>query len=74
MIRLVSSPACTLPLLLLLLGPSFDFGQTPPLQVGTMLPHTGMRMEKQGTLILDAIVDRIPAVSQEATWTWWNRP
>jgi hypothetical protein len=24
--------------------------------------------------IVNAIVDRIPAVSQEATWTWWNRP
>jgi hypothetical protein len=72
MIRLVSSPACTLPLLLL--GPSLDLGQTPPLQVGTMLPHTGMRMEKQGARILDAIVDRIPAVSQEATWTWRNKP
>jgi hypothetical protein len=72
MIRLVSSPACTLPLLLL--GPSLDFGPTPPLQIGTMLPDTGMRTEKQDARILDAIVDRIPAVSQEATWTWWNRP
>lgn len=24
--------------------------------------------------IVSAIVDRIPAVSQEATRTWWHRP
>ncbi len=33
-----------------------------------------MRTEKQGGRIVNAIVDRIPAVSQEATWTWWNKP
>lgn len=30
--------------------------------------------EKQGGRTVNAIVDRIPAVSQEATWTWWNKP
>ena len=33
-----------------------------------------MRTEKQGNRIVNAIVERIPAVSQEATWTWWNKP
>ncbi len=32
------------------------------------------RTEKQGGRIVNAIVDRIPNVSQEATWTWWNKP
>jgi branched-chain amino acid transport system substrate-binding protein len=31
------------------------------------------RTEKQGGRIVNAIVDRIPAVSQEATWGWWNK-
>ncbi|HEU5322983.1 MAG TPA: ABC transporter substrate-binding protein, partial [Methylomirabilota bacterium] len=29
------------------------------------------RTEKQGGRIVNAIVDKIPAVSQEATWGWW---
>jgi branched-chain amino acid transport system substrate-binding protein len=32
-----------------------------------------MRVERQGSRIVNAIVDRIPAVSQEATWGWWNK-
>jgi branched-chain amino acid transport system substrate-binding protein len=32
-----------------------------------------MRVERQGNRIVNAIVDRIPAVSQEATWGWWNK-
>ncbi len=32
-----------------------------------------MRTEKQGGRIVNAIVDKIPAVSQEATWGWWNK-
>jgi len=31
------------------------------------------RTERQGGRIVNAIVDRIPAVSQEATWGWWNK-
>ena len=23
---------------------------------------------------VNAMVDRIPAVPREATWTWWNKP
>jgi branched-chain amino acid transport system substrate-binding protein len=33
-----------------------------------------MRTEKQGGRLVNAIVDTIPSVSQEATWTWWNKP
>ena len=31
------------------------------------------RTEKQGSRIVNAVVDRIPSVSQEATWGWWNK-
>jgi branched-chain amino acid transport system substrate-binding protein len=31
------------------------------------------RAERQGRRVVNAIVDRIPAVSQEATWGWWYR-
>jgi branched-chain amino acid transport system substrate-binding protein len=31
------------------------------------------RAERQGGRIVNAIVDKIPAVSQEATWGWWYR-
>jgi branched-chain amino acid transport system substrate-binding protein len=33
-----------------------------------------MRTEKRGNRIVNAIVERIPPISQEATWTWWNKP
>jgi hypothetical protein len=33
-----------------------------------------MRTEKQGSRIVNAIVERIPPISQDATWTWWNKP
>jgi branched-chain amino acid transport system substrate-binding protein len=32
-----------------------------------------MRTEKRGGRIVNAIVDTIPAVSQEQTWTWWRK-
>lgn len=32
------------------------------------------RTEKQAGRILNVVIDRIPAVSQEATWGWWNGP
>ena len=32
-----------------------------------------MKAEKQGGRIVNAIVDRIPMVSQEATWKWWRK-
>ncbi len=32
-----------------------------------------LKVEKQGGRLVNAIVDRIPAVSQEATWTWWKK-
>ncbi|HEV8439417.1 MAG TPA: ABC transporter substrate-binding protein [Methylomirabilota bacterium] len=31
------------------------------------------RTEKQGGRIVNAVVDKIPAVSQEAVWGWWNK-
>ena len=30
-----------------------------------------MRVERQGNRLVNAIVDRIPNVSQEETWKWW---
>jgi len=33
-----------------------------------------LRAERQGGRIVNAIVDKIPAVSQEATWGWWHKP
>lgn len=32
-----------------------------------------MKTEKQGNRLVNVIVDRIPAVSQEATWKWWHK-
>jgi branched-chain amino acid transport system substrate-binding protein len=32
-----------------------------------------MRTEKQGGRIVNAILDTIPNVSQEATWGWWHK-
>jgi len=32
-----------------------------------------MKAERQGGRIVNAIVDRIPMVSQEATWKWWRK-
>lgn len=31
------------------------------------------RVERHGSRLVNAIVDRIPAVTQEATWTWWRK-
>ena len=31
------------------------------------------RAERQGDRIVNAVVDTIPSVSQEATWGWWNK-
>jgi branched-chain amino acid transport system substrate-binding protein len=31
------------------------------------------RTEKQDRRIVNVVIDTIPAVSQEATWGWWNR-
>jgi branched-chain amino acid transport system substrate-binding protein len=36
-------------------------------------PMYVMRTERQGGRIVNAIVDTIPSVSQEQTWTWWNK-
>lgn len=32
-----------------------------------------MKTEKQGGRIVNAIIDKIPSVSQEQTWGWWNK-
>jgi branched-chain amino acid transport system substrate-binding protein len=32
-----------------------------------------MRVERRSGRLVNAIVDRIPHVSQEATWGWWNK-
>ncbi len=32
-----------------------------------------MKVERQGTRLVNAIVDKIPAVRQEDTWKWWNK-
>jgi len=32
-----------------------------------------MKVERQGSRLVNAIVDKIPAVSQEDTWKWWNK-
>ena len=32
-----------------------------------------MKVEKQGSRMINAVVDKIPAVSQEATWGWWKK-
>ena len=31
------------------------------------------RVERQGGRLVNAIVDRVPGVSQEDTWKWWNK-
>jgi branched-chain amino acid transport system substrate-binding protein len=32
-----------------------------------------MKVERQGGRLVNTIVERIPAVSQEDTWKWWNK-
>jgi branched-chain amino acid transport system substrate-binding protein len=32
-----------------------------------------LRAERRDGRLVNAIIDKIPAVSQEATWTWWNK-
>ena len=32
-----------------------------------------MKVERQGNRLINAVVERIPAVSQEDTWKWWNK-
>ena len=32
-----------------------------------------MKVERHGNRLVNAIVDRIPSVSQEDTWKWWNK-
>jgi branched-chain amino acid transport system substrate-binding protein len=32
-----------------------------------------MKVERQGKRLVNTIVDRIPHVSQEDTWKWWNK-
>ncbi|MDP3768673.1 MAG: ABC transporter substrate-binding protein, partial [Dehalococcoidia bacterium] len=32
-----------------------------------------MRVERQGSRLVNAIVDRVPNVSQEETWKWWYK-
>lgn len=32
-----------------------------------------MKVERRGDRLVNAIVDQIPNVSQEATWKWWQR-
>jgi hypothetical protein len=31
------------------------------------------RTERQGGRIVNAVIDKIADVSQEATWGWWNK-
>ncbi len=31
------------------------------------------KVERQGNRLINAVVERIPAVSQEDTWKWWNK-
>ena len=31
------------------------------------------RTEKSAGRLVNRVIDRIPAVSQEATWGWWNK-
>src|SRR5262249_38251002 len=31
------------------------------------------RTERQGARIVNAVIDRIPSVSQESVWGWWNK-
>ncbi len=33
-----------------------------------------MRVERRGDRLVNAVVERIPAVSQEDTWKWWQKP
>ncbi len=32
-----------------------------------------MKVERRGNRLINAIVDRIPATSQEESWKWWNK-
>jgi len=32
-----------------------------------------MKVEKQGGRLVNAVIDKIPMVSQEATWKWWRK-
>jgi len=32
-----------------------------------------MKVERRGGRLVNAIVDEIPNVSQEATWKWWQK-
>ena len=32
-----------------------------------------MKVERQGSRLVNAIVDRIPNTSQEESWKWWNK-
>jgi hypothetical protein len=32
-----------------------------------------MKVEKQGNRVVNAVIDKIPDVSQEATWGWWKK-
>ena len=32
-----------------------------------------MRVERQGNRVVNAIVDRVPNVTQEDTWKWWHK-
>lgn len=32
-----------------------------------------MKVERRGDRLVNAIMDQIPNVSQEATWKWWQR-
>jgi len=31
------------------------------------------RTERQGERIVNVVTDKIPDVSQESTWGWWNK-
>ena len=31
------------------------------------------RTERQGGRIVNVVIDKIPDVSQAATWGWWNK-
>ncbi|HLC42705.1 MAG TPA: ABC transporter substrate-binding protein [Methylomirabilota bacterium] len=38
-----------------------------------VLPFYVMKVERQGGRLVNAILDKIPAVSQEDTWKWWRK-
>jgi hypothetical protein len=38
-----------------------------------IIPIYITRTERKGGRIVNVVIDKIPDVSQEATWAWWNK-